>query len=69
MKLIKIILILTILNVSNSFADNLDEFNQWKLRFKQVALANNISKTTIDKAISSINNMVEFMTSINLINF
>ena len=54
MKLIKIILILTILNVSNSFADNLYEFNQWKLRFKQVALANNISKTTIDKAISSI---------------
>ena len=54
MKLIKIILILIILNTSNSFSENFDKFNQWKLKFKQVALANNISETTIDKAISNI---------------
>ena len=54
MKLIKIILILIILNTSNSFSENFDKFNQWKLKFKQVALANNISKITIDNAISNI---------------
>ena len=54
MKLIKMILILLIVNVSNSFAENLDEFIQWKLKFKKLALNNNISETTIDKAISNI---------------
>ena len=54
MKLIKIILILIILNISNSIAQNSDEFNQWKLKFKKIALASNISETTINLAISNV---------------
>ena len=54
MKLIKIILILVFFNVSKSLAVNQDEFDKWKLEFKKIALANNISETTIDKAISNV---------------
>jgi membrane-bound lytic murein transglycosylase B len=54
MKLIKIILILIIFTVANCFAENSDEFNLWKLKFKKIALDNNISETTIDIAISNI---------------
>ena len=54
MKLIKIILILIIFSIPNTFAENIDEFNQWKLKFKRIALANKISETTIDAAISNV---------------
>jgi len=54
MKLIKIILILIIFSIPNTFAENIDEFNQWKLKFKRIALANKISETTIDTAISNV---------------
>ena len=54
MKLIKIILILVFFNVSKSLAVNQDEFDKWKLEFKKIALANNISETTIDTAISNV---------------
>ena len=53
MKIIKIILILIIFNINSSFAENSDQFNQWKLKFKKTALANNISETTINTAISN----------------
>ena len=46
MKLIKIFLIILITNISNSFSNNIDEFNQWKLNFKKVAMAKNISEST-----------------------
>tara|TARA_Y100000389_G_C17413354_1_gene492237 strand:+ start:65 stop:1066 length:1002 start_codon:yes stop_codon:yes gene_type:complete len=54
MKLIKIILILVFFNVSKSLAVNQDEFDKWKLEFKKIALANNISETTIDTTISNV---------------
>ena len=54
MKLIKIILILIIFSIPNTFAENIGEFNQWKLKFKRIALANKISETTIDTAISNV---------------
>ena len=53
MKIIKIILILIIFNINSSFAENSDQFNQWKLKFKKTALANNISETTINTVISN----------------
>ena len=54
MKLIKIFLILLILNFTNSFAESSNEFNQWKLNFKKIALANDISEITIDTTISNV---------------
>ena len=54
MKIIKIILLLTIFSNSSSFAENSDEFNQWKLKFKETALTNNISESTIDTIISNV---------------
>jgi membrane-bound lytic murein transglycosylase B len=54
MKLIKIFLILLILNFTDSFAESSNEFNQWKLNFKKIALANDISEITIDTTISNV---------------
>ncbi|MDA9598352.1 lytic murein transglycosylase [Candidatus Pelagibacter sp.] len=54
MKLIKSILILFLLNITSVFADNLKEFNLWKLNFKKVALENNISKNTFDTAMANV---------------
>jgi membrane-bound lytic murein transglycosylase B len=54
MKLIKIIVVIIILNITKSFADNLEEFNQWKSDFKKIALAKNISEATYDKAMYEV---------------
>ena len=54
MKLIRIIIIILILNITKSFANNLEEFNEWKLEFKKLALAKNISESTFDKTMSSV---------------
>ncbi len=54
MKLIKSIFLIFILNTTNVFADNLNEFNLWKSNFKKVALDNNISENTFDKAMSDV---------------
>ena len=54
MKLIKIFLIILITNISNSFSNNIDEFNQWKLNFKKIALAKNISVSTFDMAMNNV---------------
>ena len=54
MKLIKIIFVLTIFNISLGYTEISDEFIQWKHKFKKIALASNISETTIDKAISNV---------------
>ena len=35
MKLIKLFFILLFLNTSNSFANNIDDFNKWKLKLKK----------------------------------
>ncbi len=54
MKLIKIILILLILNITKSFANKLEEFNEWKSEFRKFALEKNISETTFDKTMSRV---------------
>ena len=54
MKLIKFIFILLIFSFNNCLAENSDEFNKWKLKFKNKALANNISEKTINITISNV---------------
>jgi membrane-bound lytic murein transglycosylase B len=54
MKLIKLILILLLINFNNSLADNQEDFNQWKSKFKKIALNQNISEITIDMTLSKI---------------
>ena len=50
MKLIKFILLFTILCFTNGLADNIKDFNKWKSEFKKFALNQNISKVTVDTA-------------------
>ena len=54
MKLIKILLIILITNISNGFANNIEEFNQWKLDFKKIALTKSISETTFDMVMTNV---------------
>ena len=54
MKLIKIFLIFLFINVSNSFADNISEFNKWKIKFKEKALAKNISEKIFDVTMANV---------------
>ena len=42
MKLIKIFFLITFFISTNGFADNIDDFNNWKAKFKERALINNI---------------------------
>ena len=53
MKIIKIILIFTFLNSLVCFANDIDEFNKWKIKFKKRALANNISEKTFNLVMSN----------------
>ncbi len=53
MKLIKFILIFIFLNLTNSSANDIDGFNKWKIKFKERALANNISEKTFDLVMSN----------------
>ncbi len=53
MKLIKFILIFILLNLTNSSANDIDGFNKWKIKFKERALANNISEKTFDLVMSN----------------
>ncbi len=54
MKLIKLISLIILLNIANALADNSNEFNLWKSNFKKVALNNNISEHTFDKAMAKV---------------
>jgi len=54
MKLIKTIIILFIFNIVNSLADTSIDFNNWKFKFKKIALNQNISEVTIDTAMSKV---------------
>ena len=54
MKLIKTIIILFIFNAVNSLADTSIDFNNWKSKFKKIALNQNISEVTIDTAMSKV---------------
>ena len=53
MKLIKTILILSIFVCSESYADDFVKFNEWKSKFKKIALDNNISTVTNEKTMSN----------------
>ena len=44
MKLVSILIFILTLFISNSYADNNLEFENWKKNFKAVALKNNISE-------------------------
>ena len=54
MKLIKIFFVFLFICTQNSFANDLDDFNKWKIEFKEKALANNISEITFDTAMSDV---------------
>jgi membrane-bound lytic murein transglycosylase B len=53
MKIIKIILIISILSFSKSYADIDSEFENWKNKFKKLALANDISEKTFNQTIKN----------------
>ena len=48
MKLIKIFFLVLFFTNSYSFANNVEDFNNWKSKFKKLALSNNISESTFD---------------------
>lgn len=54
MKQIKISIIFSYLFFSFAFADNNIEFDNWKKKFKFVALENNISEETFNKVMSNV---------------
>ena len=54
MKQIKIFLILILLNAPNSFASNNQEFDNWKLKLKKLALSNNISEDTFEMVMVNV---------------
>ena len=54
MKQIKISIIFSFLFFSFAFADNNIDFNNWKKKFKFIALENNISEDTFDMVMSNV---------------
>ena len=54
MKIINIIFFIFFIFFSNSFAENPLDFKEWKENFKVLALKNNISEKTFDKAMSNV---------------
>ena len=54
MKLIKLFFILLLLSISNSFANNIDDFNKWKLNFKEKSLENGISENTFNAVMTNV---------------
>ena len=54
MKLISHFIFLLFLTTSNSYSDNVANFNEWKKNFKRVALENNISEKTFDIAMQNV---------------
>ena len=54
MKLIKFFFIFTVLGISNLYASDVSNFEQWKKQFKIRALKNDISEKTINLALSNV---------------
>ena len=54
MKIIKIFLLIFLFSLSNSYADNSYEFQNWKNKFKLEALSNDISEKTIDLVLANV---------------
>ena len=53
MKLIKIFFLILFFISTNSYANNTVDFNNWKVKFKERALSNNISEATFGYYIKS----------------
>ena len=54
MKLIKYILIISIISFTSSFSNDQINFQKWKKNFKKIALKNNISETTFDIVMAKV---------------
>ena len=54
MKLIKLFLLILFFIPVNSFANNIQDFNSWKAKFKERALSNNISETTFNIVMANV---------------
>ena len=54
MKIINFFFTLLFLSQQSSYANNIENFNKWKLDFKKVALANNISENTFNLVMANV---------------
>ena len=54
MKIIKIIFYILLISLNNFTASFGEDFNSWKITFKEYALTQGISKITLDKTISKL---------------
>ena len=54
MKVVKFFLFFLILNIKYSYAYNINDFNEWKLELKKLALDNNISEDTFNLVMSNV---------------
>jgi len=54
MKVIKFFLIVLILSIKSSYSYDINDFNEWKLRFKEQALKENISELTFDLVMANV---------------
>ena len=54
MKLIKLIVIFLVFSIKFSFAYDVKDFDEWKLKFKKIALKNDISNDTFDIVMSNV---------------
>jgi len=54
MKIIKLFLLIILFSLSNSYADDSIEFQNWKTNFKLEALSNDISEKTIDLVLANV---------------
>ena len=54
MKLIKFFFLILFFISTNSFANNIEDFNNWKVKFKERALSNNISEATFNIAMANV---------------
>ena len=54
MKLIKIFYLFLLVITTNSLANNIENFNEWKIKFKQKALSNKISEDTFNNVMANV---------------
>ena len=54
MKIIRIFFLILFLITTNSFASDIEDFNNWKVKLKEKALSNNISEATFDVAMANV---------------
>ena len=54
MKPIKIFFLISFFISTNSFANNIEDFNNWKIKFKERALSNDISEATFNIVMANV---------------